>query len=179
MGQVRDISALHPEFQPLVRTWLKMCERAKITILVTETKRDLAVQEAFYARGRMPYDAVKQLYLAAGLRAPREQGYKQDVTITNAKPGYGWHPYGLAVDYVPIVDGKLDWIYNPEDPDDFWDEIAYLAKSLGMQWGGDWRSIKDRPHVEWHPGWHRSSDALDLSRKTGNWMMPLPGSNLA
>ena len=29
-----------------------------------------------------------------------------------------------------------------------WFEVAEIAKELGFQWGGDWRSFKDYPHLQ-------------------------------
>jgi len=40
---------------------------------------------------------------------------------------------------------KISW----EGP---WELYGQVAQSIGLTWGGTFRSIKDSPHVEWHPG---------------------------
>ena len=61
---------------------------------------------------------------------------------TKAKGGYSLHNYGLALDIaVKNEDGTINWnfdnsIFKPE------------AEKFGLEWGGDWVSIKDKPHFE-------------------------------
>lgn len=118
--------------------------------------------EAYYARGREPLSVVNSLYTKAGLRPISLKENKS--TITKAPPGLSWHFFGLAVDFVPLINGKADWIYDPENPADFYDEVAEEAKALGMDWGGSWRTFKDLPHVEWHPGWTSVRKALEWAQ---------------
>jgi|TARA_Y100001934_G_scaffold171878_1_gene203863 peptidoglycan L-alanyl-D-glutamate endopeptidase CwlK len=91
----------------------------------------------------------KKLRVVSGLRTWDEQArlYAQGRTlpgkiVTNAKPGQSLHNYGLAIDVVEIKDGKALW-NNPD-----WEKIARLGKSIGFEWGGDWKSFKDKPHFE-------------------------------
>ena len=91
----------------------------------------------------------KQLRVTSGLRTIKEQNklYAQGRTrpgkiVTNAKGGKSYHNFGLAVDIVEIKNGKALWT-NPD-----WDKIAELGKSLGLEWGGNWTSIKDKPHFQ-------------------------------
>ena len=91
----------------------------------------------------------KQLRVTSGLRTIKEQNklYAQGRTrpgkiVTNAKGGKSYHNFGLAVDIVEIKNGKALWT-NPD-----WNKIADLGKSLGLEWGGDWVSIKDKPHFQ-------------------------------
>jgi peptidoglycan LD-endopeptidase CwlK len=73
---------------------------------VTEGYRSWTRQQELYDQGRtMPGDKV-----------------------TNAKPGYSWHQFGLAVDVVPIV-GKLpDW--NEEHQ--VWRDMISIGDKLGL-----------------------------------------------
>ena len=87
--------------------------------------------------------------ITSGLRTIKEQNklYAQGRTrpgkiVTNAKGGKSYHNFGLAVDIVEIKNGKALWT-NPD-----WIKIAELGKSLGLEWGGDWVSIKDMPHFQ-------------------------------
>lgn len=91
----------------------------------------------------------KQLRVTSGLRTIKEQNklYAQGRTrpgniVTNAKGGKSYHNFGLAVDIVEIKNGKALWT-NPD-----WNKISELGKSMGLEWGGDWTSIKDKPHFQ-------------------------------
>ena len=65
--------------------------------------------------------------------------------VTNAQAGQSWHNYGLAVDVVQIKDGNPLWT-NPN-----WSIIANEFKKEGFEWGGDFKSIKDKPHFQYRP----------------------------
>jgi hypothetical protein len=56
------------------------------------------------------------------------------------------HQFGLAVDFVPYIDGNWTWQAPPE----LWDELAHHATVCGLLTPIAW----DRPHVE-HPVWGR------------------------
>jgi len=98
---------------------------------------------------RAEQELGKQLRITSALRTIKEQNklYEQGRTrpgkiVTNAKGGKSYHNFGLAVDIVEIKKGKALWT-NPD-----WDKIAELGKNLGLEWGGDWVSIKDKPHFQ-------------------------------
>lgn len=68
--------------------------------------------------------------------------------VTNAPGGSSWHNYGLAVDVAfNNARGQPSW---PEDAN--WDRYGEIAVGRGLEWGGNWRGINDRPHIEYHPG---------------------------
>lgn len=100
------------------------------------------------------FDEGIDLTITQGFRSSQEQKrlYDQGRTtpgpiVTNAKPGVSKHEYGLAFDVAPLNDkGKPHW---PED-NELWNKIGELGKAIGLRWGGDFTSIKDRPHFE-HP----------------------------
>lgn len=90
------------------------------------------------------------LKITFGLRTFAEQQkiYDQGRTtpgpiVTKAKPGQSFHNYGLAIDVVPIVNGKADW--NSK----LWTKIGDIGKACGFSWGGDWKTFKDLPHFEY------------------------------
>lgn len=87
--------------------------------------------------------------IVQALRTPQEQAvlYAQGRTkpgkiVTNAKPGSSYHEYGLAIDGAIIVNGKVDW-NNP-----LWMKVVEYFKARSWGWGGSFKSIKDRPHLE-------------------------------
>lgn len=57
-----------------------------------------------------------------------------------------YHLVGQALDFVPVKDGKADW--NGYDEPVIKKAIA-KAKELGFTWGGDWKTFKDKPHLQY------------------------------
>lgn len=155
-GTIRDLNELHPAFRARVDLWLADVHAAGHEILVVETRRTMAVAEAYYAQSREPNGEVDALRAKAGLpplvfqKAPYPK-------ITDAMPGMSWHIYGLALDFVPMVNGKCMWDFNTNLV--AYQTIVDLAKKREMGWGGDWRSFKDFSHIEYHPNL-RITDAL-------------------
>ena len=88
--------------------------------------------------------------LSSGTRTFEEQAklYNQGRTthgeiVTNAKPGYSWHNYGLAGDLCFVINNKPSW-------DDHlpWLKMGELGEGLGLEWGGRWGEMMDRPHFQ-------------------------------
>jgi peptidoglycan LD-endopeptidase CwlK len=121
------IATLLPVVQQKANQWLVDCERDGIWLLLTEGYRSWAEQAWDYASGR----------------------FRPGPKITNAMPGYSFHQYRVALDFVP-ADGKGGIHY--EDAARF-AQAAAIAKSLGFEWGGDWLG-KDRdvPHLQYTLG---------------------------
>ena len=94
-----------------------------IKVIMTWGYRSTADQNALYAKGRTAPGSV----------------------VTNAKGGYSWHNFGFAADYAFVIDGKVTW----NGP---WDLFGKFAKECGLEWGGGWKTMKDRPHVQWTNG---------------------------
>lgn len=114
--------------------------REKVTLAVEECNKALT--------GR------SKIRLAQGTRTFPEQDalYKKRPKVTNAKAGQSIHNYGLAVDIVLIIDGKVaswdvkkDW---DQDKQADWMECVSIFKKHGFKWGGNWISFKDMPHFE-------------------------------
>lgn len=109
-------------------------------IAISETKRELSVQMAYYSRGRMSIEDVRKMYKAAGLYTPTDAECKTPNTQTLQSK----HIEGLAVDFVPVKDGKYWW----NAPSEVWNEMGNIGKAWGMKWGGDWKGFSDTPHFE-------------------------------
>lgn len=99
----------------------KLCKQNGIDILITQTLRTKAEQDALYAQGRT---------------APGKK-------VTNAKYPQSLHCWGIAFDFVPIVGGKAIW----NQPALFL-KVGELGESIGLEWGGRWKTIVDRPHFQ-------------------------------
>lgn len=109
-------------------------------IAIVETKRSLAVQMAYYSRGRCPVDVVKAFYKAAGLYEISDaEAKKQNTQTLKSK-----HIDGLAVDFAPMKNDKIWW----DAPDEVWQKMGSIGKSKGLLWGGDWKGFVDTPHFE-------------------------------
>lgn len=121
---MRDIAALHPKLQIIHKEFIRRCTQKGIKILTYQTRRSLQEQADLYAKGRT---------------VPGKK-------ITNAKPGFSWHNFDLAWDCVEIKAGKCLWT-NPN-----WKIIGEIGMDLGLIWGGNFKSITDKPHFEYHPG---------------------------
>lgn len=123
----RSLDDLRAEIRPQVDAFLASCAAADVDVLVTCTLRSNEEQAALYAIGRT---------------APGEH-------VTDAPPGRSAHNYGLAIDVVPIVNGKLDW--NRKDP--IWQKVGEIGVAAGLQWAGTpGFPFPELPHFQ-HPTW--------------------------
>jgi hypothetical protein len=122
------IEKLDTSIQPLAWALLADAwEKLGTELVLTSGYRSLEEQEILYQKGRTTPGPI----------------------VTNARPGQSWHNYGLAFDVAPVgADGKIYW---PNDAQS-WRDLAELGKARGLGWGGDFKSIFDPPHFEYHPG---------------------------
>ena len=119
----RSLEDLHPLIAEKAEQLIEAAQAEGIEILVTSTLRSFEEQAELFAIGRT----------------------KPGEKVTNAEPGESWHNFGLAFDVVPLVNGKAIF----DSP--FWNRIGELGKQVGLVWGGDFHSFKDKPHFEFHP----------------------------
>lgn len=125
----RKLDDLRAEVRPLVDAFLAACAAAGADPLVTCTLRSNDEQTLLYAQGRTSPGHI----------------------VTNAKAGQSAHNYGLALDIVPMVNGKPDW----NGADHIWDQIGVLGVAAGLTWlGSPDSTFKEKPHFE-HPDWRR------------------------
>lgn len=89
--------------------------------LITQTLRTFEESNTLYAQGRT----------------------KPGKIVTNARAGASYHNYGLALDFVLVVGGKVLW-----KVDENWMTVVKAFKDHGFFWGGDFKSLKDYPHFE-------------------------------
>lgn len=64
--------------------------------------------------------------------------------VTNAKAGLSWHNYGLACDLV-FKDSRGRWSWSQEHN---WALLGSIGKKCGLEWGGDFKRIKDLCHFQ-------------------------------
>ena len=121
----KNLEDLHPYVKYLAEKFIQECKKQRIDVLIYSTFRSKEEQDKLYSQGRT----------ASGEK------------VTNAKGGYSYHNYGLAFDCVPIINKKAQW-----NRVDLYNTMGEIGKSLGLEWGGDFKSIKDRPHFQWTGG---------------------------
>lgn len=121
----RVIATLQPHVQPYARALFFKAHEVGITINIISGTRNFDEQNRLYAKGRT----------AAGVK------------VTNARGGYSNHNFGLAFD-VGIYSGNR---YLPESP--LYKAVGALGMELGLEWGGNWKTIVDQPHFQLRPAW--------------------------
>ena len=115
----RDINLLHPRLRAVVQQLQKEFPK----LLITQTLRTSAEQNALYAQGRTNPGPI----------------------VTNVRGPYSQHNWAIAVDFAHNESGNLY-------PNTFMVQVANRAKQLGLAWGGDWYSFRDTPHL-YLPDW--------------------------
>lgn len=142
-ASVKNLSKVNPQLAARVEAVAADLAKKGVKVAVTSGYRSKAEQKALYAQGRQPLSQVNSLRKAAGM-APITA--KENLgTVTKAKPGSSLHNFGLAVDVVPVENGKPTW--SPKDPKT-WNTIAAAAKKYGLTPGPAW----DKPHYELRNG---------------------------
>lgn len=128
---LQRIELLHPKLKAEAKAVYDELLFRKIPVRFYSTLRTFKEQDELYAQGRTKPGSI----------------------VTNSRAGQSFHNYGLALDFCLLLDGgkvaswdrTLDVNFNnmPE-----WDEIVWVFKHYGWEWGGDWTSFKDYPHVQ-------------------------------
>lgn len=126
----RKIEDLREDVAAACREVIKRAKQRGIDIIITSTVRDDAYQAKLYAQGRTTKGAI----------------------VTQQKlPTFHWNQAGLAFDFCPvnIVGGKNICLWN--DTAKF-RAVGKIALEMGLEWGGDWKSFVDMPHIQWSDG---------------------------
>ncbi len=127
----RSLDDLHHTLRPLCQQFIAQCLAAGIRVIITETYRSGANQDAAYAQGRT----------------------KPGRIITNARAGQSPHnceladgtPAAKAFDFaIRNGDGTLDW--SGSDP--VWMKAIEIGQHLGLVSGSSFHSSRDNPHFE-------------------------------
>lgn len=99
----------------------------------------LPLLNAAHARGALPLFRPFE-----GYRTPERQRQVFLSGNSKAMPWESAHQWGLAVDFVPQVDGKWTW----DVPEADWTQMHRLAEKVGLVAPISW----DKPHLQ-HPQW--------------------------
>ncbi len=126
-----NIATLLPQVKPYARALVNAAAARGIIVKVISGTRSLEEQTILY------------------------QKYQQGGPLA-APPGRSNHNYGIAFD-IGVFTGSLDpaqaRTYLGESPD--YDRVGSLADDIGLSWGGNWTTSKDKPHYELRPDWAR------------------------
>lgn len=146
------VQKLHPKVRDEVAVLIEKVEAGwpvTIAVRVVQGLRTIEEQNDLYVQGRT----------------------KPGKIVTNAKGGSSFHNYGLAIDFAILYDKDgngsyetLSWDTAKDGDHDGlkdWIEVVTVFKNGGYEWGGEWHSIKDYPHLQKTFGhsWH---DLLEM-----------------
>lgn len=129
------IQTLHPLLRDEVTAGVNACDDAGIHIRIAQALRTWEQQADIYDQGRTRPGKI----------------------VSNAKPGFSYHNYGLAFDFCllrqDILTGHAMFSWDMITDDDHdgkkdWDEVVEIFEGLGWEWGGRWESIRDYPHFQ-------------------------------
>lgn len=134
MAKASEINAqrlakIHPELREKAIKLIEAAAKENILLLVTQSLRTKEEQDALFAQGRTkPGNKVTN---CAGMSGPHTWGTAFDICIYVDK------------DHDMVVDGnEINW----SDPR--YARVGAIGKSLGLKWGGDFKSLMDMPHFE-------------------------------
>ena len=129
----RDITQLHPRLQEKIAELKELCKKENLNIGIGECFRSVAEQDKLYAQGRTTSGSI----------------------VTNAKGSTysSQHQWGIAFDFFK----NIKW--HEYDDTAFFNRVGALAKSIGLAWGGDWKSPVDKPHL-YLPDWGSTTTKL-------------------
>lgn len=113
----------HPVVRESALEMIKRAYKEGINVQISEGHRSYKRQNKLYAQGRT----------------------KSGNIVTNARGGQSWHNFGIAIDFFLTnhTGSTAVWTVNSN-----WRRVAQIGKSLGFEWGGDWTSFKDYPHLQ-------------------------------
>lgn len=134
-----DTMVMYQPFFERLRAVIAECAAKGADYWAVSGFRSYAEQEKLFAQGRsMP-----------GAR------------VTNAMAGESPHNFAIACDFV--CDGYLDRTggLQPDYRPASYDMLGAVAKRHGLEWGGSWAGLQDRPHVQW-PGFVTSRELQPL-----------------
>ena len=103
-------------------------------------KKVRRVLKALKAKGWQPV-------VISGRRSVAQQ--RKIVAAGRSRTMKSYHLCGRAAD---IMDRRHGWRGPAANPNfKFWRDLGVAARAEGLEWGGDWKRIKDVPHVQIGP----------------------------
>lgn len=144
----RNVSELHPRLQAKVDGLVYLASKNGLKVGISECVRTVQEQDALYAKGRTAPGSI----------------------VTNAKGSSysSMHQWGVAFD---IYRNDGTGAFNTSG--EFFEKVGAIGQSIGLEWGGSWKSIKDKPHYQLKD-WGSTTSKLKALHKTpekfrGTW----------
>ncbi len=118
---MNGLEYLHPVARQKAEKLIDLCAANKLPVKIKSTYRDKKEQNDIYASGRTVPGGIK----------------------TKAKYPNSAHNWGVAFDFCRNVKGRAY-----DDSDGFFSKVGAIAKTIGLTWGGDFKSFPDTPHLQ-------------------------------
>jgi len=134
---VNRLGDVHPQIKEYTIELLTRCYNEGILVQISSGYRSDVDQAYIYGQGRPSYTWNGKKY-----------GFSGSI-VSNAQPGTSVHNYGLAIDYFLVSDDGNHSLWTVNDK---WRRVGAIAKAMGFEWGGDWTSFKDYPHLQYTKG---------------------------
>ena len=131
---VKRLEKIHPKLKQEVKQICDELDVRNLSVRFTDVLRTFAEQDDLYAQGRT----------------------KKGKIVTNARGGQSYHNYGLAIDFCllkPCSNGQQEAIWDMDadlnaNTKSDWQEVVFVFKLFGWEWGGDWVRFQDTPHFQ-------------------------------
>lgn len=118
---MRGLEHLIEEARIKAEQLVSECEKQGLKVKITDTLRTKAEQDALYNQGRTTEGGI----------------------VTNCRYPNSMHNWGVAFD-ICRNDGR--GAYN--DIDGWFSKVGAIGVKLGLEWGGNFKSFKDKPHFQ-------------------------------
>lgn len=151
MTQDQLFKQMTPELQGLYEEFYKRMFAANLPFELNEVLRTKAVQEAYYAQGRLVITEVNRLRKVAGLAPlPPSENLKEITWTKNSRHFAGPDGLARAFDIRLLKHGKphweTKWDGNANAISDYL-EAARIGAAVGLDAGGLWTK-SDWPHFQ-------------------------------
>ncbi|MCM3749537.1 M15 family metallopeptidase [Paenibacillus pasadenensis] len=127
--EVPAVSEIHPKVAIALTQLYAQAQSIGIQVVYNGGLRSYAEQDKLYEQGRSKAGRI----------------------VTNDRGGDSYHNYGLAVDFVLIQRGNLDWNMNYDgnrNGKSDWKEVIELANKLGFTMGSGGKEYPDHLHLQ-------------------------------
>lgn len=133
----RKLTDLYHPVQLMAEEFDTKCAAAGLDILIYCTYRSPEEQAELYKVGRELPGSI----------------------VTYAKPGQSAHNWRMALDFVPLRNGKPVWGGKKDEDVALWTRCAEIGEAVGFEWAGRWKRFKEFPHLQL-PNWKMYAPGL-------------------
>ncbi len=130
----KAIATLLSEVQTYARALVTKAAQHGITIKVISGLRTYEEQNELFSQGRTNPGRI----------------------VTRARAGFSNHNFGIAFD-IGVFEGNK---YLDDSPK--YKAVGILGMDLGLEWGGNWKTIVDQPHFQLRPKWAAEMKERDM-----------------